>query len=88
MLILSFSSLWFRHKYSGAIKNRKFVKRFTHQKQDVELDKVIKEQKDAKEAFYKIYRDQRSLLPMHPKIMGKPGLPSERGFPGQLAPKH
>ena len=52
------------------------------------LDKVLKEQKDAKESIYKIYRDQRSLLPMHPKIMGVPGLPTKRGLPGQSAPKH
>jgi hypothetical protein len=70
------------------IKNRKLIKRFTHSQQDIMLAKVLKEQKDAKEGIYKIYRDQRSMLPMHPKIMGMPGLPTERGLPGERAPKH
>ena len=70
MLILGFSSIWFRHRFQGMIKNRKFVKKFTHSNQDIMLAKVLKGEKDAKEGIYKIYRDQRSMLPMHPKIMG------------------
>lgn len=57
MLLIGFTSLWFRHRFSGALKNRKLIRKFTHSKQDVMLEKILKEDKDAKEGYFKIYRD-------------------------------
>jgi len=38
-------------------------------------------------ATYRIWRKNRSLLPMHPKIMKKEKeLPTEKGLPGEKSP--
>lgn len=86
ILLISFTSIYFRHRFAGALKNRKIVKRFTHSKQDIMFSKVLDEEEKARQGLYKIYRDQRSLLPMHPSFFGKKGLPTERGLPGEISP--
>lgn len=78
LLIIGLGSLWFRKRYVGLLKNRKVYKRFFVQKSQVKLVEVEKELKEAKFAQLKIWRDNRSMLPMHPTIMktGK-NLPTE-----------
>ena len=46
VMILSFCCIWSKHKYEGAFKNRKFIQRFIGCKQNAEMKKLLKEDKD------------------------------------------
>jgi len=74
-------------RYEGLLRNRKFYKRLFTPKINITKIKVTKDIEDNKISHFKIWRESRSLLPMHPKIM-KPGssLPTEKGIPGEISP--
>lgn len=87
VMIMGLGSIWFRKRYVGLLKNRKFYKNAFVQRSNLKLKEVEAEIKNEKSASIKIWRDQRSMLPMHPKVMKKArDLPSQMGMPGDISP--
>ena len=86
-LILGFASIYTRMRYEGLLRNRKFYKRLFTQKINGTVEKVSKDIENAKNSPIKIWRDSRSLLPLHPQILNQGiKLPTERGMPGEISP--
>lgn len=62
------------------LQRRGFYKRFFMDKSQVKLNEVKKEIEDDKVGALKYWRETRSMLPMHPKVLGKNGnYPTKRG---------
>ena len=66
LLILGIGSLYPRMRYSGLFKNRKLYKKLFQQKIDSHLVEVNKEIENNKHSSIRNWRNNRSLLPMHP----------------------
>jgi hypothetical protein len=71
LLILGFASIYTRMRYEGLLRNRKFYKRFFTQKINGSIEKVTKDIENANNSPIKIWRDSRSVLPMHPQLLNQ-----------------
>jgi hypothetical protein len=77
LMIISLGQLFYSRRLAGLLKNRKFYKRFFMDKSSVKLNEVNKEIADDKLGVLKHWRDTRSMLPMHPKLVGKSNVPTK-----------
>lgn len=69
LLIGGLGSLYYRMRYHGLLRNRKLYKKLFQNKIDGHLIEVKKEIENNKNAEIRNWRNNRSLLPMHPLIM-------------------
>jgi hypothetical protein len=86
LMILSLGQLFYSRRFVGLLKNRKFYKKYFMDKSQVKLMEVKKEIEDDKLGALKHWRLNRSMLPMHPKVLGKSNLPTKMGQVGQISP--
>ena len=69
LLICSLPFVYWRARYPGLLRNRSFYKSLFVSRGNQQMEKTLKAIKDEQGAPYKIWRKNRSLLPLHPKIM-------------------